>query len=219
MLTRAGFDPDGHSGKALINVLETYPRDELFQIDEDMLFQFAQAILQLDERPRVRVLPRDDRFDRFVSVLVYVPRDRYSGDGARTHRRAIWPTSFTVTSAAFYPFFPEGPMIRVHYIIGRDAGRDAATRRGRRSRRRSPPSCAPGSTSSATTLAHAYDPRRAARAVRALSRRVLRRLLRELLAGRRGQATRGSSKGCRPTRPLGVDFHRQPGSDGSTRRA
>ena len=77
IIRRAGFDPSSHSGKALVNVLETYPRDELFQIDEDTLYQFALAILQLDERPRVRVLPRRDRFDRFVSVLVYVPRDRY----------------------------------------------------------------------------------------------------------------------------------------------
>ena len=79
IIRRAGFDPSSHSGKALVNVLETYPRDELFQIDEDTLYQFALAILQLDERPRVRVLPRRDRFDRFVSVLVYVPRDRYDG--------------------------------------------------------------------------------------------------------------------------------------------
>src|SRR5262249_38753418 len=70
VLARAGFDPDGHSGKALVNVLENYPRDELFQLDEDTLYQFALAVLQLDERPRVRVLPRRDRFDRFVSVLV-----------------------------------------------------------------------------------------------------------------------------------------------------
>jgi glutamate dehydrogenase len=53
---RAGFDPGSHSGKALANVLEHYPRDELFQIDEDTLYSFALAILQLDERPRVRVL-------------------------------------------------------------------------------------------------------------------------------------------------------------------
>ena len=79
IIRRAGFDPSSHSGKALVNVLETYPRDELFQIDEDTLYQFALAVLQLDERPRVRVLPRRDRFDRFVSVLVYVPRDRYGG--------------------------------------------------------------------------------------------------------------------------------------------
>src|SRR5215471_5040353 len=62
VMTRAGFDPDGHSGKALVNVLENYPRDELFQLDEDTLYQFALAVLQLDERPRVRVLPRRDRF-------------------------------------------------------------------------------------------------------------------------------------------------------------
>ena len=82
VLTRAGFDPETHSGKALVNVLETYPRDELFQIDEDTLYQFALSILQLEERPRVRVLARRDRFDRFVSVLVYVPRERYSGQCA-----------------------------------------------------------------------------------------------------------------------------------------
>ena len=66
VINRAGFDPSSHSGKALVNVLEHYPRDDLFQIDEDTLYQFALAILQLDERPRVRVLPRRDRFDRFV---------------------------------------------------------------------------------------------------------------------------------------------------------
>ena len=74
---RAGFNPSSHSGKALANVLEHYPRDELFQIDDETLYEFALAILQLDERPRVRVLARRDRFDRFVSVLVYVPRERY----------------------------------------------------------------------------------------------------------------------------------------------
>ncbi len=79
VIRRAGFDPASHSGKALVNVLETYPRDELFQIDEDLLYHFALAVLQLDERPRVRVLPRRDRFDRFVSVLVYMPRERYDG--------------------------------------------------------------------------------------------------------------------------------------------
>src|SRR5262249_49627576 len=83
ILTRAGFDPDGHCGKALVNVLETFPRDELFQIDEDLLYRFALLMLELDERPRVRVLARRDRFDRFVSILVFVPRDRYDSDVRR----------------------------------------------------------------------------------------------------------------------------------------
>ena len=67
LMRRSGFDPDSHSGKAFAAVLESYSRDELFQIDEDTLYQFVLAIMHLDERPRVRVLARRDRFDRFVS--------------------------------------------------------------------------------------------------------------------------------------------------------
>ena len=71
ILTRAGFDPGGHSGKALVNVLESYPRDELFQIDEDTLFQFALMVLQLDERPRDAraAAPRPFRPFRFGAGL------------------------------------------------------------------------------------------------------------------------------------------------------
>ena len=121
LLTRAGFDSDSHSGKALANVLENYPRDELFQIDEDTLFQFALAVLQLEERPRVRVLARRDRFDRFVSVLVYVPRERFD-----LHLRGeigdYLADIYMGHVSACYQFFPEGPLTRVHYIIGRTEG-------------------------------------------------------------------------------------------------
>jgi glutamate dehydrogenase len=126
---RAGFDPASHSGKALANVLEHYPRDELFQIDEDTLYNFALAILQLDERPRVRVLARRDRFDRFVSVLVYVPRERYDSD-IRAKIGAYLADVFIGRVSAFYPFFPEeGPLVRVHFIIGRSAGATPAVER------------------------------------------------------------------------------------------
>ena len=121
VLRRAGFDPDSHSGKALVNVLETFPRDELIQLDEDTLFEFALTILQLEERPRVRVLARRDQFDRFVSVLVYVPRERFD----TTVRRRIGEFLAKVYKgrvSAFYPFFSEGPLTRVHFIIGRDEG-------------------------------------------------------------------------------------------------
>lgn len=118
---RAGFDPNSHSGKALANVLEHYPRDELFQVDEDTLYRFALAILQLDERPRVRVLARRDRFDRFVSVLVYVPRERYDSD-IRARIGDYLSRAFIGRVSAFYPFFPEGPLVRVHFIIGRSGG-------------------------------------------------------------------------------------------------
>jgi glutamate dehydrogenase len=121
VIRRAGFEPASHSGKALVNVLETYPRDELFQIDEDLLYHFALAILQLGDRPRVRVLPRRDRFDRFVSVLVYVPRERYDGR-IRALIGDYLSTAFNGEVRAFYPFFTEGPLVRVHFIIGRAEG-------------------------------------------------------------------------------------------------
>jgi len=119
---RAGFDPSSHSGKALANVLEHYPRDELFQVDDETLYDFAQAILQLDERPRVRVLARRDRFDRFVSVLVYVPRERYDS-AIRVKIGDCLASTFVGRVSAFYPFFPEGPLVRVHFIIGRSGGK------------------------------------------------------------------------------------------------
>ena len=121
IIRRAGFDANSHSGRALVNVLETYPRDELFQIDEDLLYDFALAILQLADRPRVRVLPRRDRFDRFVFVLVYVPRDRYDGR-IRAQIGDYLATTFKGSVRAFYPFFPEGPLVRVYFIIGRNEG-------------------------------------------------------------------------------------------------
>jgi len=121
IIRRAGFDPASHSGKALVNVLETYPRDELFQIEEDLLYHFALGILQLGERPRVRVLPRRDRFDRFVSVLVYVPRERYDGR-IRASIGDFLATAFNGELRAFYPFFTEGPLVRVHFLIGRVEG-------------------------------------------------------------------------------------------------
>jgi glutamate dehydrogenase len=121
VMQRAGFDPDSHSGKALVNVLESYPRDELFQVDIDTLFRFAIEILYLDERPRVRVLPRRDRFDRFVSVLIYIPRERYDS-AARIAIGNYLASTYRGRVSAFYPFFPEGPLVRVHFIIGRSEG-------------------------------------------------------------------------------------------------
>lgn len=121
VISRAGFDPNGHLGKALASVLENYPRDELFQIDDETLYRFAIAVLQLDGRPRVRVLARRDEFDRFVSVTVYVPRDRYDSDA----REAIGKYLASVYSghvSAYYPHFPEGPNVRVLFIIGRRGG-------------------------------------------------------------------------------------------------
>jgi len=117
-----GFDPESHSGKVLLNALESYPRDELFQIDVPMLAGFCEQIIELSDRPRVRVLPRIDRFDRFVSVIVYVPRDQYDSD-ARERIAAYLKHVYDARLSAFYPAFPEGRLARVHFIMGRSDGK------------------------------------------------------------------------------------------------
>ena len=122
VIARSGFDPNDHSGKALINVLESYPRDELFQIAVPTLRRHAESILALGERPRVRALVRADQFDRFVSVIVFVPRDRYDS-GVREKIGAYLKTIFEGRVSAFYPAFPEGSLARVHFIIGRSGGK------------------------------------------------------------------------------------------------
>jgi glutamate dehydrogenase len=121
LMRRSGFDPDSHSGKSFAAVFESYPRDELFQIDEDTLYQFVLAIMHLDERPRVRVLPRRDRFDRFVSVLVFAPRESYES-ATRVAIGKYLARIYQGRISAFYPFFPEGRLVRVHFIIGRASG-------------------------------------------------------------------------------------------------
>ncbi|WP_420393900.1 NAD-glutamate dehydrogenase [Acuticoccus sp.] len=113
-----GFDPLSHSGNAVVNVLETYPRDELFQIDEGLLARFALAILQLSERPRVRVLSRIDPFDRFVSALIFVPRDRFT-TAVREAIEAMMAEAYDGHVSARYVSMPEGVLTRLHLIIGR----------------------------------------------------------------------------------------------------
>ena len=119
VIARAGYDPQSHSGKALINALESYPRDELFQIDEELLFDFAMAILALDEHPRVRVLVRRDKFERYASILVFVPRDRYDSN-VRTRIGDYLAAAFDGRVSAYFPEFPEGSLARVHFIIARN---------------------------------------------------------------------------------------------------
>jgi glutamate dehydrogenase len=117
-----GFDPYGHSGRMLENTLESYPRDDLFQIDPDLLARFCEQIMELSERPRVRVLPRIDRFDRFVSVIVYVPREDYNSI-VREKVGDYLARTFDGHVSAYYPAFPEGNVARVHLIIGRRGGK------------------------------------------------------------------------------------------------
>src|SRR5258708_323231 len=121
VLQSAGFDPDSHSGKAVLHILEEYPRDELFQVDAETLYNFVMEILTLYERPRVRALARADKFDRFVSILIFIPRDKYDTD-VRTRVADLLAQVYKGRLAASYTSFPEGSLARVHYIIGRYEG-------------------------------------------------------------------------------------------------
>ncbi|WP_027579850.1 NAD-glutamate dehydrogenase [Bradyrhizobium sp. Ai1a-2] len=121
VLERAGFEPDSHSGKALLHILEEYPRDELVQVDVETLYNFVMEILMLNERPRVRALARADKFDRFVSILVFIPREKYDTD-VRTRVAGFLEKAYKGQLAASYAAFPEGALARVHYIIARFEG-------------------------------------------------------------------------------------------------
>ena len=117
-----GYDPQSHSGKMLANTLEAYPRDDLFQIDAGLLARFCEQINDLADRPRVRVLARADQFDRFVSVIVFVPREQYNSD-VRERIGEYLKTAYDGRVSAYYPAFPEGGLARVHFIIGRSGGK------------------------------------------------------------------------------------------------
>ena len=117
-----GYDPTSHSGRMLQNTLESYPRDDLFQIDASLLASFCEQINDLSDRPRVRALPRIDHFDRFVSVLVYVPREEYDSI-VREKIADYLKTVYDGRVSAYYPAFPEGGVARVHFIIGRSTGK------------------------------------------------------------------------------------------------
>jgi glutamate dehydrogenase len=128
VVASAAFQANSYSARALANVLETYPRDELFQIGQRQLEEFALDILALGDRPRIRALARVDKFDRFVSLLVYVPKDRY--DSAVRRRIGEYLAKiYEGRLSAAYPAYPEGPLARTHFIIGRDEGPTPAVTR------------------------------------------------------------------------------------------
>ncbi|GAB3134685.1 NAD-glutamate dehydrogenase [Marisediminicola antarctica] len=78
VMAQVGFPPGSHSGKDLLGIMETYPRDELFQMEASDLVTTALAIQRLQERRRTRLFLRPDIYGRFMSALVYLPRDRYT---------------------------------------------------------------------------------------------------------------------------------------------
>lgn len=116
VLERSRFAQRSYAGKALAHILETFPRDELFQVSEDWLFETAMGILQLTERPRPRTFVRPDRFERFVSALVYVPRENYNS-GLRMAIEEILCKAYNGEVSVYYANLSEEALARWHFII------------------------------------------------------------------------------------------------------
>ncbi|MDC7676772.1 NAD-glutamate dehydrogenase [Asticcacaulis machinosus] len=116
-----GFNNGGYADKRLRNIIETYPRDELFQMEAADLLRIARGILHLSDRPRVRVFTRTDPFDRFISVLVYIPRELYQ---VSLHGRigARLADAFMGRVSAVYPYVADTLLSCLHYIIGVNPG-------------------------------------------------------------------------------------------------
>src|SRR5215213_8114288 len=123
MLDRAAFPPGSHNEKALLEILDTYPRDELFQISEDELFEVAMGILHLGERQRLRLFARRDPFGRFFSLLVFVPRDRFNTENRR-RIEAILRTATGATSIDYTTRVSESVLVRLHFVAYVDPGVD-----------------------------------------------------------------------------------------------
>jgi glutamate dehydrogenase len=121
VIERAHFPAGTHNFNSLQNILETYPRDELFQTSVDELYEIAIGIMRLYERPRARLFTRFDKFDRFVSALVFIPREHFTSD-LQERIGELLKKAFDGRVSAQYPTLGDTPLVRVHFIIGRNLG-------------------------------------------------------------------------------------------------
>jgi glutamate dehydrogenase len=121
MLERSGYDTHSHAGKALLHVLHNYPRDELFQVDEDDLYEITRGIVQLQERQRIALFLRRDPFERFISAFVYVPRDRYNTK-LRMDCERILTGAFGGEIAGRYTRMSDDVLSRLHFIVETQPG-------------------------------------------------------------------------------------------------
>ncbi|MSY53941.1 MAG: NAD-glutamate dehydrogenase, partial [Actinobacteria bacterium] len=114
---------DSHSGKDLMQFMETYPRDEMFQISATELEDVARRVLQLQERRQVRVFTRTEVFGRYVSALVYFPRDRYTTE-VRLRMEAILLAAYGATFIDHTARISESVLARLHFVIRKPLGRE-----------------------------------------------------------------------------------------------
>ena len=123
VLRASGFAPTSHSGKDLLQTLEQYPRDELFQDSAEHLAEVAGEVTRLRERRRTRIFLRTDEFGRFVSALVYLPRDRYNTT-VRLRVEALLREAFDAERVEHTTRVDDSPLAQLHFVVR--VPRDAA---------------------------------------------------------------------------------------------
>ncbi|MGK7860965.1 NAD-glutamate dehydrogenase [Falsiroseomonas sp. E2-1-a4] len=121
VLAMAGLDPESHDGRALRNILDTWPRDELFQAPEDAILAGARRALDLAIRPRAALALRRDPFERFVAAIAWLPRDTFDTT-LRQRVGNLLAEAFNGRLSAWYTLMGDAPLARVHYVIGTRPG-------------------------------------------------------------------------------------------------
>jgi glutamate dehydrogenase len=116
VLDRSGLSPRSHSGKDLLEILESYPRDELFQIGTEDLYQASVGVLRMAGRRQLRAFIRRDAYGRFISCLVYLPRDRFT-TAHRLAMQEILLQDLHGVGLDYTTKVTEGPLARVHFIV------------------------------------------------------------------------------------------------------
>ncbi|KUL50802.1 MULTISPECIES: NAD-glutamate dehydrogenase [unclassified Streptomyces] len=116
VLKGAGFSANSHDGRDLLQILETYPRDELFQTPADELRAIVTSVLYLQERRRLRLYLRKDEYGRYYSALVYLPRDRYT-TGVRLRIIDILKEELNGASVDFTAWNTESILSRIHFVV------------------------------------------------------------------------------------------------------
>jgi glutamate dehydrogenase len=119
VLERSGLSPRSHSGKDLLEILESYPRDELFSIATDDLYRAAVGVLRMAGRRQLRVFLRTDHYGRFTSCLVYLPRDRYNTTN-RLRIQEILLEELNGVGVEYTTRVTESMLARLHFIVRTD---------------------------------------------------------------------------------------------------
>ena len=117
------LNPRSHASKVLLNILETLPRDDLIQASEDELLEMSMGIYYMQERRRIRLFARMDVYHRFISCLVYVPKDRFNTE-LRKEMEEVMRDYFNAREITFSTLFTESMLARIHFLIRIDPEAD-----------------------------------------------------------------------------------------------